>query len=78
MENPHLVLGNSHIVQGRQQNYVAVKRLITVHSEDRDPCKWPSASEFEIEREHRDAVASRLYSGTSEIQRKLIAHHLGL
>jgi hypothetical protein len=34
--------------------------------------------EYEVEREHRDAVASRLYSGTSEIQRKLIAHYLDL
>ncbi|HOX24798.1 MAG TPA: acyl-CoA dehydrogenase family protein [Candidatus Krumholzibacteria bacterium] len=34
--------------------------------------------EYEIEREHRDAVASRLYSGTSDIQRKLIAAHLKL
>ncbi len=34
--------------------------------------------EYEIEREHRDALAGRLYSGTSEIQRKLIASYLGL
>lgn len=34
--------------------------------------------EYGLEREHRDAVASRLYSGTSEIQRKLIAGYLGL
>jgi alkylation response protein AidB-like acyl-CoA dehydrogenase len=34
--------------------------------------------EYEVEREHRDAIASRIYSGTSEIQRKLIAHYLGL
>lgn len=34
--------------------------------------------EYGLEREHRDAIASRLYSGTSEIQRKLIAGYLGL
>jgi alkylation response protein AidB-like acyl-CoA dehydrogenase len=34
--------------------------------------------EYEIERELRDAIGSRLYSGTSEIQRVLIASLLGL
>jgi alkylation response protein AidB-like acyl-CoA dehydrogenase len=34
--------------------------------------------EYGIERELRDAVASRLYSGTSEIQRLIIASLLGL
>ena len=35
-------------------------------------------TESEVEREVRDAVASRIYSGTSDIQRNLIAAHLGL
>ncbi len=34
--------------------------------------------EYEIERELRDALGSRLYSGTTEIQRNLIASLLGL
>ena len=34
--------------------------------------------EFEVERNLRDAVASRMYSGTSEIQRLIIARNLGL
>ena len=34
--------------------------------------------EFEIESELRDALASRLYSGTDEIQRSIIASMLGL
>lgn len=34
--------------------------------------------EYEMEREHRDAIGGRLYSGTSEIQRKLIGSYLGL
>jgi alkylation response protein AidB-like acyl-CoA dehydrogenase len=34
--------------------------------------------EYEIERELRDAIGSRLYSGTSEIQRTIIASLLGL
>jgi alkylation response protein AidB-like acyl-CoA dehydrogenase len=34
--------------------------------------------EYEIERELRDALGSRLYSGTSEIQKNLIASLLGV
>ncbi len=35
-------------------------------------------TEFELERDLRDAIASTLYSGTSEIQRNIIARYLGL
>jgi alkylation response protein AidB-like acyl-CoA dehydrogenase len=35
-------------------------------------------TEFELERELRDALGSRLYSGTSEIQRQIIAQLMGL
>jgi alkylation response protein AidB-like acyl-CoA dehydrogenase len=35
-------------------------------------------TEYELERDLRDAVGGTLYSGTSEIQRNLIARHLGL
>lgn len=35
-------------------------------------------AEYEVERELRDAIASRLYSGTSEIQRLIIAPLLGV
>jgi alkylation response protein AidB-like acyl-CoA dehydrogenase len=34
--------------------------------------------EYELEREVRDAVGSRIYSGTSEIQRNIIAAYMGL
>ncbi len=35
-------------------------------------------TEFEIERDLRDSIAGRIYSGTSEIQKNIIASHLGL
>jgi alkylation response protein AidB-like acyl-CoA dehydrogenase len=35
-------------------------------------------TEFEVERDLRDALASRFYSGTSEIQQLIIAQFLGL
>jgi alkylation response protein AidB-like acyl-CoA dehydrogenase len=35
-------------------------------------------SEFGVERVARDAVASRLYSGTSEMQRAVVARGMGL
>jgi alkylation response protein AidB-like acyl-CoA dehydrogenase len=35
-------------------------------------------TEYEIERDLRDSVATRIYSGTSEIQRNIIAARLGL
>jgi alkylation response protein AidB-like acyl-CoA dehydrogenase len=35
-------------------------------------------TEYELEREVRDSIGSRIYSGTSEIQRNLIARYLGL
>jgi hypothetical protein len=35
-------------------------------------------TEMELERELRDALGSRLYSGTSEIQRQIIAQFMGL
>jgi alkylation response protein AidB-like acyl-CoA dehydrogenase len=35
-------------------------------------------SEYEIEGDVRDAIGGTLYSGTSDIQRNLIARYLGL
>lgn len=36
------------------------------------------STEYEVERELRDAIPGRIYSGTSEIQRRIIARLLGL
>jgi len=35
-------------------------------------------TEYEVERDLRDSVGATLYSGTSEIQRNIIARHLGI
>jgi hypothetical protein len=35
-------------------------------------------TEYEVERNVRDAIGARIYSGTSDIQRNIVAHHLGL
>ncbi len=35
-------------------------------------------TEFEVERDLRDAVGGLLYSGTSDMQRNIIAKYLGL
>ena len=32
-----------------EQLYTAERKLITIHTEDRDVCKWPNANHFEIE-----------------------------
>ena len=36
------------------------------------------STEYEFERDMRDALAGTIYSGTSEIQRNIIARYLGL
>ena len=35
-------------------------------------------TEFEVERDFRDALGGTLYSGTSDIQRNIICSHLGI
>ncbi len=46
--NPSFNVHNNHQLQQRQQNYVLDRKLLTVHSDDRDVCKWPHANHFEI------------------------------
>jgi hypothetical protein len=51
MNNPRNVeynLSNSKPLINREQNYVLDRKLLTVHSEDRDITKWPNSNTFEI------------------------------
>lgn len=41
-------LGQSKPLIKREQNYVLDRKLLTVHSEDRDTTKWPNSNTFEI------------------------------
>jgi len=41
-------LGSSKPLINREQNYVLDRKLLTVHSEDRDTTKWPNSNTFEI------------------------------
>jgi hypothetical protein len=46
--NPEFSLGNSKPLINREQNYVLDRKLLSVHSEDRDITKWPNSNTFEI------------------------------
>ena len=43
------VLKNDHPLIPREQTYSINRKLITVHSEDRDISKWPNANQFELQ-----------------------------
>jgi hypothetical protein len=41
-------LTNTHQLIERQQNYVLERKLVSIHTEDRDIKKWPNSNHFEI------------------------------
>jgi hypothetical protein len=41
-------VNNGHPLIPRQHNYTLDRKLVSIHSEDRDYCKWPDSSHFEI------------------------------
>ena len=47
--NSNLILQNNHPIIERNDNYLLDRKLLTIHSEDRDYSKWPQANEFEIQ-----------------------------
>lgn len=42
-------LNTNHPLTRRDQHYTLDRKLLTVHSDDRDICKWPRSNHFEIE-----------------------------
>lgn len=40
---------NNHPLIPREQYYTLVRKLVTIHSEDRDVCKWRDSNHFEID-----------------------------
>jgi len=43
------VLKNDHPLISREQKFSIDRKLLTVHSEDRDASKWPNANHFELQ-----------------------------
>ena len=46
---PQYNVNNEHQLIRRQNTYVVDRKLVTIHSEDRDIKKWPQSNHFEIE-----------------------------
>ena len=87
MNNPPLSfnLGTNHPLIKREQTYTLDRKLITIHSEDRDTCKWPSSSEFEVDlpetiqnvqsiRLAETAMPSNFYNISKQFQNTAIAY----
>ena len=45
----HFTLNENHPLIPREQNYVLDRKIITIHSFDRDISKWPKGNHFEID-----------------------------
>tara|TARA_B110000285_G_scaffold137353_1_gene153892 strand:- start:80 stop:1246 length:1167 start_codon:yes stop_codon:yes gene_type:complete len=46
--NPQFNVNNEHQLIRRQNTYVLNRKLLTIHSEDRDITKWPNSNHFEV------------------------------
>jgi alkylation response protein AidB-like acyl-CoA dehydrogenase len=68
----HPRVGNGQALPLRSVRAVQPRCTIQIHG------ALGYMTEAEIERDLRDAIAGRIYSGTSEIQKNLIARHMGL
>lgn len=45
--NSQKIINNHQLIQ-REQNYLHHRKLLTIHSEDRDVNKWPNSNHFEV------------------------------
>ena len=73
------IVGCGSIGQAHMQGYQRIDNIDVVAVTDPlEPARNMYMTEYGIERELRDATGSKLYSGTSEIQRTIIAPLLSL
>jgi alkylation response protein AidB-like acyl-CoA dehydrogenase len=88
LETSRLLLYKSGWLRATGQNTSAASAMVKLHVSESFLASSLDAvqihggygytEEYELERDVRDAVGSRLYSGTSDIQRNIIAGRLGL
>lgn len=45
---PQYNVNNEHQLIRRQNTYVLDRKLVTIHSQDRDVSQWPNANHFEV------------------------------
>ena len=60
--NLNLNLQNNHPLIPRENTFWLNRKVLTIHSQDRDISKWPFANEFEIElpQDYHNVQSSRL------------------
>ena len=57
-----LMVEQTHPLQPNLNSYCLIKKMLSIHSEDRDISKWPSANEFQLELpvDYKNVVSMRL------------------
>ena len=61
--NPsYLNTNNNHQLISRQQTFVLDRKLVTIHSNDRDVNKWPFSNHFEVQLP--EAINNQAHPGT--------------
>jgi hypothetical protein len=84
----HFNVQNNQPLIPRQQYYTLDRKLVTIHSEDRDVCKWPNANHFEVElpesiqnvqslRLAETAMPSHFYNISKQFQNNALVYNVG-